>query len=331
MQRRKFGKTNLEVSEIGFGAWAIGGSFMAGNIPLGWGSTDDATSKKALETAISQGINFIDTADFYGLGHSEELIGEVVGNNPNIIIATKVGHRLAEDQSILFDYSKDYILQACELSLKRLKRDYIDLYQLHTAKVKHFEAGECLEAMEILKARGKIRYWGVSLNTYNPFPEAEYLLQNNLGDGFQLVFNLINQRARKIILEAASKGMGIIARMPLQFGLLTGKFSPQTTFDESDHRRFRLKPPLLKEALQSLEPIWKMAEKYQITPAQLSLSFIRSFPQISTIIPGIKTPQQAIENSSGLVQLAEDDIHFISDLYNTHFERIVELMEQQEG
>jgi len=331
MQRRRFGKTNLEVSEIGFGAWAIGGPFMAGTIALGWGSTDDETSKKALQIAISQGINFIDTADFYGLGHSEELIGEVVGNHPEIIIATKVGHRLAEDQSILFDYSKDYIFQACESSLKRLKRDYIDLYQLHTAKVKHFEVGECLEAMEILKAQGKIRYWGVSLNTYNPFPEAEYLLQNNLGDGFQLVFNIINQRARKIILEAAIKGVGIIARMPLQFGLLTGKFTPQTIFNEDDHRRLRLKPSVLKEALESLEPIWKMAEKYQITPAQLSLSFIRSYPQISTIIPGIKTTQQAIENSSGLVQLTEDDIHFISELYHTRLKRIVELMEQQES
>lgn len=331
MQRRRFGKTNLEVSEIGFGAWAIGGPFMAGTIPLGWGSTDDATSKKALQIAISQGINFIDTADFYGLGHSEELIGEVVGNHPEIIIATKVGHRLVKDQSIVFDYSKDYIFQACESSLKRLKRDCIDLYQLHTAKVKHFEAGECLEAMEILKAQGKIRYWGVSLNTYNPFPEAEYLLQNNFGDGFQLVFNIINQRARKIILEAAIKGVGIIARMPLQFGLLTGKFTPQTIFNEDDHRRFRLKPSVLKEALESLEPIWKMAEKYQITPAQLSLSFIKSFPQISTIIPGIKTPQQTLENSSGLVQLKEDDIQFISELYHTRFKRIVELMEQQES
>ncbi len=217
MQKRKFGKTDLEVSEIGFGAWAIGGSFMAGKIALGWGATDDSISKKALRTACDQGINFIDTADFYGLGHSEELIGEVVGNNPAVIIATKVGHRLAEDQSILFDYSKKYILQACEQSLKRLKRDAIDFYQLHTAKVQHLETGECVEAMQILQAQGKIRYWGVSPNTYNPFPEAEYLLQNNLGDGFQLVFNIINQRAMKIIFEAATRGFGIIARMPLQF------------------------------------------------------------------------------------------------------------------
>lgn len=331
MQKRKFGKTDLEVSEIGFGAWAIGGPIMAGKTPLGWGSTDDATSKKALRTALSQGINFFDTADFYGLGHSEELIGEVIGNNREIFIATKVGHRLTEDQSILFDYSKKYILQACEQSLKRLRRDHIDLYQLHTAKVKHFEEGECLEAMQILKAQGKIRYWGVSLNTYHPFPEAEYLLQNNLGDGFQLVFNIINQRAMKIILEAAAKGVGIIARMPLQFGLLSGKFTPQTIFDEDDHRRFRLKPLILKEALKWLAPIWKMAEKYQISPAQLSLSFVRSFPQISTVIPGIKTPEQAIENSSGLVQLTAEDIHSISDLYNIHLKRLVDLMEHHEG
>jgi aryl-alcohol dehydrogenase-like predicted oxidoreductase len=331
MRKRKFGKTDLKVSEIGFGAWAIGGPVMAGKIPIGWGTVDDATSKKALQTAVQQGVNFIDTADFYGLGHSEELIGKVIGNNPEIIIATKVGHRLDNEQRISFDYSKKHILSACKQSLKRLKRDCIDYYQLHSARLKHLQAGECLEAMEALQQQGKIRYWGISLNTYHPFPEAEFVIENDLGSGLQLVFNIINQRAMKIIIEASKKGMAVIVRMPLQFGLLTGKFTAQSTFSEDDHRRFRLKPMVLENTLQALEPLWKMAEKYQITPAQLSLSFILSLPQVSTVIPGIKTPQQAVENTCGLVQLAEKDVQIILELYKSHFNQLVDLMEKQEG
>jgi aryl-alcohol dehydrogenase-like predicted oxidoreductase len=331
MQKRKFGRTGLEVSEIGFGAWAIGGPAMAGKIPIGWGSVDDATSEKALRTAVMKGVNFIDTADFYGLGHSEELIGKVFGNNPEIIIATKVGHRLDDKQNILFDYSQKYILPACEHSLRRLRRDCIDYYQLHSARLNHLKTGECLKAMEILQQQGKIRYWGISLNTYHPFPEAEFLLENDSGFGLQLVFNIINQRAMKIIIDASKKGMAIIVRMPLQFGLLTGKFTPQSTFKEDDHRRFRLKPLVLENTLQALEPLRKMAEKYQVTPAQLSLSFILSLPQISTIIPGIKTPQQAVENTSSLIQLEQEDIKLFNDLYRSQYGQLVDLMERQEG
>jgi aryl-alcohol dehydrogenase-like predicted oxidoreductase len=331
MNKRKFGKTNLEVSEIGFGAWAIGGPAMAGKIPLGWGTSDDTVSKKALQTALEQGINFIDTADFYGLGHSEELIGKVLGNEPEIIIATKVGHCLDNHQNILFDYSREYILKACEQSLQRLKRDYIDYYQLHSARLIHLQAEECLEAMEILQQQGKIRYWGVSLNTYNPYPEADFLLQKKIGDGLQLVFNIINQRARGIIFNAADKGMAVIARMPLQFGLLSGKYSVESTFSEDDHRHFRLKPLVLKALLENLTSIWEMANKYQVTPAQLSLNFILSFPQISAVIPGIKTPQQAIENTSRRGHLDQIDIKMILELYESKYHQLVALMEKQEG
>ena len=331
MRKRKFGKTDLEVSEIGFGAWAIGGPVMAGKIPLGWGVADDVISEKALRKAVKQGINFIDTANFYGLGHSEELIGKIVGNDPRIVIATKVGHRLDHNQNILFDYSREHILDACEHSLRRLKRDHIDYYQLHSARLIHLQTGECLEALEILQKQGKIRYWGLSLNTYNPFPEAEFLLQRNLGNGLQLVFNIINQRAWEIISEAGTRGMAVIARMPLQFGLLSGKFNAQSTFQEDDHRRFRLKSEVLKSALENLEPIWEMAEKYQVTPAQLSLSFVLSFPQVSTVIPGIRTPRQAKENSTGLVQLEKGDIKILLDLYESRYRQLVDLMESQEG
>ncbi len=331
MNKRRFGTTDLQVSEIGFGAWAIGGVFMAGNTPLGWGETDDAESKRALMTAADQGINFYDTADFYGLGHSENLIGEVFGKNPDILVATKAGHRLDEQEKIYFDYSRKYILQACDESLRRLRRDWIDYYQLHTARVKHLEEGECIEAMEILQKEGKIRYWGISLNTYHPSPEAEFVLEKRVGHGFQLVFNIINQRALPIIQQAEQTGYGVIARMPLQFGLLTGKFDKNSTFDETDLRHFRLKPPILKQALEDLEPLQDMVRKYQISETQLALSFILSYPEVSTVIPGIRTERQARENTVNIVQLEKNDIDLLEELYEENLKALLDRMEKAES
>ena len=326
MKYRKFGKTNLNVSEIGFGAWAIGGPAMAGDIPIGWGDVNDKTSTRALEQAFDLGINFYDTADFYGLGHSEELIGKLWGNRDDIIVATKVGHRLDEDNNIYVDYTGDYIIEACEASLKRLKRDTIDYYQLHTAKIGHLEEGGCIEAMQLLQTQGKIRYWGLSLDTYDPEPEAEFMLDNGYGQGFQLVFNIINQKSLPIIKRASAKGMGVIARMPLQFGLLTGKFSKDSTFHVTDHRSFRLTPGILKQSLDDLEPVWSIAEKYPTSLASFALSFILSHSEVSTVIPGIKTPEQAIGNTENIVSVGTEDLSGLYDLFKDRFENLLQVM-----
>jgi aryl-alcohol dehydrogenase-like predicted oxidoreductase len=195
MEYRSFGQTDLKVSTIGFGAWGIGGGSMAGELPIGWGATDDAVSRQALQRAFELGINFYDTADFYGFGHSETLIGEVFGNRSDVIIASKAGHRLDNEGNIFMDYSADYIRGACEKSLIRLRREAIDFFQLHTAKVTDLQNSDLVETMEKLVEEGKIRYWGVSLNTFNPEPEAEFLLDRQRGYGFQLVLNILNQTA----------------------------------------------------------------------------------------------------------------------------------------
>jgi aryl-alcohol dehydrogenase-like predicted oxidoreductase len=122
MQYRKFGNTELRVSEVGFGAWAIGGGTMIGETAIGWGNTDDAVSAGAIQAALEAGINFFDTADIYGLGHSENLLGDTISKNKEVLIATKVGN-VSRNEQFTFDYSKEYILQACENSLRRLKRD----------------------------------------------------------------------------------------------------------------------------------------------------------------------------------------------------------------
>ena len=328
MNYRQFGKTDLRVSEIGFGAWAIGGAATVGNMPIGWGHTDDATSERALVAAFDAGINFFDTADFYGLGHSEELIGKVLGANKNAIIATKVGHRNI-DNKIVLDYSKTYIQSACDVSLKRLKRDTIDYYQLHSARLDHLHKGECIEAMEDLKQKGKIRYWGLSLNTFHPQPEAEYLMDLKKGDGFQLVFNLINQRADEVLKLAARAGFGLIARMPLQFGLLTGKFNQNSSFERGDHRAFRLTSEIIGKAMQKLnERVWPAAEKLQLDKTSFALSYILSHPEISTVIPGIRNPEQVKLNTLDLRQL---DPSLIKQMEHPEMKwnEIVELMERQ--
>ena len=329
MQYRKFGNTDLEVSEIGFGAWAIGGNALVGNTPIGWGKTDDTTSVKAIEAAVDAGINFFDTADFYGLGHSESLLGNALARHRDMIIATKVGHRNVQEQIVL-DYSKDYIVQACEQSLRRLKREQIDYYQLHSARMVHLQEGGCIEAMQLLQQQGKIRYWGLSLNTFQPDPEARYLMENKLGNGFQLVFNLINQRARSIMEKASAAGYGIIARMPLQFGLLTGKFTRQTNFGPDDHRSFRLTPPILQHTLSVLEEkVWPIASKTEMSKTALALSFILSYPSVSTVIPGIRTEEHVVQNTSGLQALDPADLQLLQSMSASDWIPVLEEMEKQ--
>jgi len=328
MHYRKFGNTDLSLSEIGFGAWAIGGGAMIGSTAIGWGETDDDTSAKAIQASIKAGINFFDTADIYGLGHSEQLLGKIIGKRNDIIVATKVGNVSRNDQFTV-DYSRKHILDACEESLRRLQREVIDYYQLHSARLQHLQQGECVEAMQWLQQQGKIRYWGLSLNTFDPVPDADFLINNHFGNGFQLVVNVLNQKALSLIKKANEKGYGIIARMPLQFGLLTGKFDNGISFAANDHRKNRLTPAVIERANKALAPVWDLCRKYDCTKTQLALSYILSYPEISTIIPGIRTSEQAEQNVSGLFKLDSADLALIEKLGKTDFIEVMKLIQQQ--
>ena len=330
MKYRKFGNTDLILSEIGFGTWAIGGTASVGGIEIGWGPSDDAVSMAAIKSSLDAGINFFDTADFYGLGHAETLLGKTIGNREDVFIASKVGQKAGVDGKITIDYSKEYIIKACELSLQRLKRDRIDFHHLHVARMPHLENGECIEAMQLLQQQGKIRYWGISLITFNPFAEADFFLKNNLGNGFQLVFNLINQKALAIMQQASQKGYGIIARMPLQFGLLSGHIKPDTVFPTDDHRSCRLVPTIIESVLKILkQEVWPLLQKYQTTEAGLALSYILSYDEISVVIPGIRTPQHVSLNTNHLVQLEAADKMHLQKLFETHWQPVMEMMEKQ--
>ena len=328
MKYRKFGDTDLRVSEIGFGAWAIGGGAMIGETAIGWGNADDNESVKAIHAALDAGINFFDTADIYGLGHSETLIGNTIGKNKEVIIATKGGN-VSRNNEFTVDYSKEYLIEACNASLKRLKRDAIDYYQLHSARINHLENNECIEAMSLLQKQGKIRYWGLSLPTFEPAPEAEFLMEKKLGNGFQLVLNLINQKALPVVKQAAAKGYGVIARMPLQFGLLTGKFDKQASFEVNDHRKKRLSKEVIEKSLEALAPVWKLCNKYQVNKTQLALSYILSHEKVSTVIPGIRTPQHVIDNTSGLIKLAAPDMQMIEEYGKSELTELLKLVQAQ--
>ena len=328
MRYRKFGNTDLLVSEIGFGAWAIGGGAMIGNTPIGWGDADDAVSKKAIHAALDAGINFFDTADIYGLGHSENLLGKTLPGNKGIIIATKAGNVSKNDQFTV-DYSKEYLLEACAASLKRLRRDVIDYYQLHSARVLHLENGECIEAMEQLQRQGKIRYWGISLNTFDPLPEAEFFISRKIGNGFQLVLNLLNQKALPLLRQSAENGYGIIIRMALQFGLLTGKFDDGASFSANDHRKNRLTQEVIATSNAALTPVWALCGKYNCSKTQLALSYILNYPEVSTIIAGIRTAEQVQLNTTGFFQLDKPDMKMIENLGVTDFESVMKLIQQQ--
>ncbi len=313
MRYRKFGNTDLLVSEIGFGAWAIGGDAMVGETAIGWGPANDEESVKSIRAARDAEINFFDTADIYGLGHSEELIGKTVGSDPEVVIATKVGN-VARDDKFTIDYEYSYMMEACDRSLTRLRRDRIDYYQLHSARLEHLKQGDCIRAMTDLQKQGKIRYWGISLQTFEPAPEARFLLENQKGNGFQLVLNIINQRALPLLELASNKGYGVIVRMPLQFGLLTGKFDGGAAFALSDHRRRRLTPGIIDAAREATREVWELCRKYNCTKAELALSYILSYSQVSTVIPGIRSVAQARLNTTGIFTLEEDDRLFIEDL-----------------
>ena len=295
----------MQVSEIGFGAWAIGGGAMIGNTAIGWGDVDDAVSIKAINAARDAGINFFDTADIYGLGHSEELLGKTIANSKEILVATKVGN-VSRNNLFTVDYSKNHILNACEASLRRLRREVIDFYQLHTARLLHLQNGECIEAMMQLQQQGKIRDWGISLNTFDPLPVADFFIENKKETGY-----------------------GIIVRMALQFGLLTGKFDKEITFSDNDHRKKRLTREIIDAANESLSPVWELCEKYQCSKTQLALSYVLSYPEVSTLIAGIRTSEQVHQNTTGLFRMKKEDMEKIEEWGKTELLSVFKMIQKQ--
>ena len=315
MHVRRLGKTNYEVSEIGFGAWAIGGA---------WGETDDRESLAAMEAAVDAGVTFFDTADVYGDGHSERLIAELLRERSEpLVVATKFGRRAPRQEVAQYSYAN--LRGWLERSLTNLGVDTADLVQLHCPPWDAYYAPEMFDACDRLVDEGLMRAYGVSVEKVE---EALKAIEYPNVATVQIIFNIFRQRPAELFFEQARlRDIGVIVRVPLASGLLTGKFGRDTVFTADDHRTFNRHGEQFdvgetfagvdyERGLEVVEQLRALVPE-GVTLAQLALRWILGFEAVSTIIPGAKTPEQARANAaaSDLPALSGEALQAIADLY----------------
>ena len=295
MEYRDLGRTGLKVSAIGFGAWAIGGFAEASGAPIGWGRTNDDDSLAAIRRARELGINFFDTADSYGFGRSESLLGIVLARyRSDVVLATKVGVVKNAAGELRKDFSRSHISIAVDGSLKRLRTDYIDLYQLHNPTVADLQRGEIQDAMERLQDAGKIRYWGVSVSTIEDGVE---IVNNGWGYALQVLYNVLNQAPAETLFPLAKeRGYGIIARVPLASGLLSGKYRQDATFPKDDVRQNFLTAKRVQEAIARVDEVRSIVGGAARSATEGALRFVLANDAVSTTIPGARIVRQVEAN-----------------------------------
>jgi len=322
MEYRTLGRTGWKISAISYGAWGIGGD---------WGPTDDKTSLAALHRAIDLGVNFIDTADVYGDGHSEQLIAQVrKARSEQLIIATKAGRRL--NPHIARGYTRQNLTAFVERSLRNLEMEALDLLQLHTPPSEVYDMPEVFSILDDLVQQGKIRYYGVSVERVD---EALKAVRYPNVQSVQIIFNMFRLKpVDRFFPFVRERRVGILARVPLASGLLTGKFRPGTHFDPSDHRSFNRHGEAFdqgetfsgveyEQGLQAVEKLRPLVPP-GATMAQLALRWILMFPEVTSAIPGGKNPQQVEENvnAAALPPLSPDTMSEVEFIYHTYLPQV---------
>lgn len=314
MNYRDFGKTGVKVSEIGFGGWAIGGNQHNNS----YGKTDDKVSLYAIHKAIDLGCNFFDTADVYGWGHSEELLGKAIrSKRERLIIATKVGSDFYQGTGFQTFTSK-YIRFALEKSLERLKTDYIDVYQLHNPPLRLSNRESTYEVLRALKQEGKIRAWGVSI--FDP-TEGLVALKVAQPDSLQVAYNIFHSRAAdNLIPTAYEAGCAIIAREPLANGFLSGKYTVNAQFEPGDMRH-EWRQEYIRARSIAAKKLSFLEKPGARSLVQACLKYVLANSAVSAVIPGIKTPEQAEENllSSDQAPLTADELSKVKELQSSNF------------
>jgi aryl-alcohol dehydrogenase-like predicted oxidoreductase len=313
---RELGRTGWEVSEIGFGGWGIGGD---------WGTVDDGESLAALHKALDLGVNFVDTADVYGDGRSEKLIGQVLRERTGqrIYVATKAGRRLSPH--VADGYNRDNLVAFVERSLRYLGVEALDLVQLHCPPTEVFYRPEVFGVLDDLAAAGKIRYYGVSVEKVE---EALKAIEYPNVQTVQIIFNMFRQRPTQLFFsQAKERQVGILARVPLASGLLTGKMRSDTVFEQSDHRNYNRRGEAFdvgetfagvpyEVGLQAVEELRALVPAGW-TMAQMALRWILMFDAVSCTIPGAKRPAQAADNvaAADLPPLGEETMAALREIY----------------
>lgn len=322
MEYRDLGSSGLRPSVLGFGLWTLSTGW--------WGEYTDAEAVALLRDARTFGVNFFDASDSYGNGRSEEQLGEAFGNDPDVIIATKVGYDFyahADERrgqrEIPQDFSPVYIRRACDESLRRLRRDRIDFYQLHNPKMDTIERDETFACLDDLVRDGKIASYGVALGPAIGW-EAEGVKaarERNIA-GMQIIYNMLEQDpGRAHIAAARQSGAGIIARVPHSSGMLEGHYTIDTQFAENDHRRHRPRAWLI-DGLQKVEQLrFLLDARPGATLGQVALQWILSDPAVTLTLPNIYNREQLVEFSaaSDVAPLTVDELARVQALYDSNF------------
>jgi aryl-alcohol dehydrogenase-like predicted oxidoreductase len=324
MEYRELGRTGWKVSTIGFGAWAIGGD--------AWGQTDDRRSLDTLRRAVDLGVNFVDTADVYGDGHSERLIAQLRRErSEEIIVATKAGRRL--NPHVAAGYNQANLTAFVERSLRNLEVEALDLLQLHCPPSEVYDMPEVFAALDALVDAGKLRFYGVSVERVD---EALKAISYPNVQSVQIIFNMFRFKPAETFFAAArERKVGILARVPLASGLLTGKLRLDTHFDPNDHRAYNRHGEAFDQGetfsgvdyatgLRAVEELRPLVPPGATLP-QLALRWILQFPEITTTIPGAKTPEQVEDNvrAAALPPLDEATMQRVQAIYDTHIRPLV--------
>lgn len=319
MEYRTFGRTGWKVSAIGFGAWGIGGDV--------WGPTDDKTSLATLHRAIDLGVNFFDTADVYGDGHSEQLIAEVrKARSEQIIVATKAGRRLVPHNAS--GYNRQNLTRFVERSLRNLQMETLDLLQLHSPPSEVYTMPEVFGILDDLVQQGKVRFYGVSVERVD---EALKAITYPNVQSVQIIFNMFRLKPSEQFFKAArEQQIGILARVPLASGMLTGKFTSSTQFDPNDHRNFNRHGEAFDQGetfsgvdyetgLKAVEELRTLVPD-GATMAQFALRWILMFPEVSSTIAGAKNQQQIKDNvqAASLQPLSDETMRRVREVYDKY-------------
>jgi aryl-alcohol dehydrogenase-like predicted oxidoreductase len=314
MRQRPFGRLRTRVSEIGLGCWQLGGA--------DWGDVSDGQALDTLRAAADAGVTFFDTADVYGLGRSESLVGRFLADRKaahakgHLFVATKLGR--FPDPGWPGNFTPDAMRRHTEASLKRLGVDALDLTQLHCVPTDVLKRGEVFETLRTLQDEGKIRHWGASVES---MAEAMHCVRQEGLVSLQIIFNIFRQKPlTELFGEARHRGVALIVRLPLASGLLSGKMSKETTFAPTDHRAYNrdgqkfnvgetfagLRFEKGVELAEALVPLVPPA----MTMAQMALRWCLDFEAVTTVIPGAKSPDQARANAAASeMRGLSDELH----------------------
>lgn len=312
MKYRTLGKTGLRVSVVGLGTMVHAGHF---------GPMKDSESLAAIETALELGVNFIDTSDAYGAGYGESLLGNALkGKRDKIVIATKGGNVMVGPNRGKRIFEPDYIRRVMDESLGRLQTDYIDLYQLHNPTVEVIERGAVWEVLERAKQAGKVRHYGVSINSME---EGSATVKDGRAETIQVEYNLLAQEPAEAFFPAAQQAnIGVIARVPLKRGILTGKLrqSDEQRFQGEDVRARSFKGEAFAQELSKAEQLKFLVHGPVRSLGQAAIAFCIAHPAVSVVIPGARNAEQMRENAAAAdIELSAADLEKIADLWRRGF------------